>query len=107
MVLKEVTINSDTYVSTPVAGGQTWCLDGMTFSEDMAGGGNTGGGGTSTGNFPVYEGDVSETCLPNGNGNLINANIADFTLTNCNGDPVSVHQGCGKKAIWFISVAGW
>ena len=69
----------------------------------------TGGTGTTpaTGTFPLYEGDVAETCVPDGNGNLINANVADFTLTNCNGDPVSVHQGCGKDAIWFISVAGW
>ena len=105
IVLKEVTIDPNTYVSTPVPGGEVWCIPSLPFSEEMA----TGGTGTTpaTGTFPVYEGDVAETCVPDGNGNLINANVADFTLTNCNGDPVSVHQGCGKDAIWFISVAGW
>ena len=106
MVLKEVTINNDTFVSSPVAGGQTWCIDGLSFSEEISGGGPAPGG-PGAGNFPVYEGEVSDTCVANGNGNLINSNIADFTLTNCNGDPVSLHQGCGKKAIWLISVGGW
>ena len=32
VVFKEVTIDSESYVSTPVAGGETWCMNGHSFS---------------------------------------------------------------------------
>jgi len=106
VVLKEVTIDPNSFTSTPVPGGKTWCISSLPFSDETSAG--TGSPSTpSTGNFPVYEGEVSETCVAQGNGNLINANVADFTLMNCNGEPVSLHQGCGKDAIWLVSVAGW
>ena len=35
-------------------------------------------------------------------------NIGDFSLTNCNGETVNLHAGCGtQKAMWLISTAGW
>ncbi len=106
VVLKEVTIDPNTYASTPVPNGKTWCISSLPFSDETASG--TGSNPpTSAGNFPVYEGSVSDTCVAQGNGNLINANVADFTLMNCNGEPVSLHQSCGKDAVWFVQVAGW
>ncbi len=47
-------------------------------------------------------------CVPNGNGSNKGNKIGDFTLEDCDGNPVSLHDYCGnKKAVWFVLVAGW
>jgi len=46
-------------------------------------------------------------CDPDGNGITIGSSIGDFTLTNCLGDPVSLHGACGAKAVWIVAAAGW
>lgn len=95
---KEVTIDTDTYVSTPVVDGETWCLDGQTFEAPIPDG------------PPLFEGTV-DTCVPAGNGNLVGANVADVSYTNCLGDAVNLHAGgCtdnGVKALWVMATAGW
>lgn len=57
VVFKEVSIDSSTYTSTPVSGGETWCMDGTSFFANIASntpntGGDTGGntGGDNGGN---------------------------------------------------------
>ncbi|TNF32647.1 MAG: hypothetical protein EP329_09525 [Deltaproteobacteria bacterium] len=94
VVLKEVTIDPTTYHSTPVAGGGEWCLDQYVFEADVAapvvGGGNT-----------------QPTCVEEGTGTLVNDNIANFSLPNCYGEQVALHDSCGKKAMWLIGTAGW
>jgi hypothetical protein len=80
VIFKEVTIDSETFTSTPVVGGETWCMDGTSFSANIGasnpggdnGGGNTGGntggdtggdngGGTTQGDCPdnAHTGDPS------------------------------------------------
>lgn len=53
--------------------------------------------------------DVPEpACVTEGTGPLMNDNIADFQLQNCNGDWFSLHSLCGQhKAVWLYVVAGW
>ncbi|MFT7581621.1 MAG: hypothetical protein ACI9MR_003299 [Myxococcota bacterium] len=96
VVLKEVTIDSTTYRSTPVVGGETWCLDGASFNAAIVG-------------FPMGGEDVQETCVAEGTGTLLGDNIADFGLTNCNGDMVNLHDSCGapSKALLLIGTAMW
>jgi len=48
------------------------------------------------------------TCIAEGTGPLVNDNIADFQLQNCNGETFSLHSLCGQvKAVWLYVVAGW
>ena len=47
-------------------------------------------------------------CVYQGNGTNIGNQIGDFTLKNCDGDSISLHDYCGDaKAVWFVLVAGW
>jgi hypothetical protein len=47
-------------------------------------------------------------CVADGTGSLLDDNIADFTLTNCLGNQVSLHDMCGKKKlVWMVLVTGW
>jgi len=46
-------------------------------------------------------------CDPQGTGKSIGSQVGDFTLKNCLGDDVSLHDNCGKKAIWVVGAAGW
>ena len=47
-------------------------------------------------------------CIPNGTGTNIGDKVGDFTLQDCDGNPVSLHDYCGNtKAVWFVLVAGW
>ncbi|MBT6433940.1 MAG: hypothetical protein HOK28_12645 [Deltaproteobacteria bacterium] len=72
VVFKEVTIDPDTYVSTPVAGGETWCMNGHSFSltvgqdPTVPGTGSGDNGNTDTGDTNNDNGNDSGT--DNGNG---------------------------------------
>lgn len=92
---KEVTIDSSTYVSTPVEGGATWCLDGFQFEAAVKA-------------IPVSD-KTEDACVANGTGNLLHDNVGDLTLKNCNGDPVHLHATCAGEtnALWLIGTAGW
>lgn len=91
--LEEVTINTSTYQSTPVPGGQTWCLENVIVDEFVPD------------NTPK---PTEAECVANGTGTLLGANIANFTLQNCYGEPASLHDKCGTtKMVWFTAVAGW
>lgn len=47
-------------------------------------------------------------CVYQGTGTHIGDKIGDFTLKNCEGQNVSLHDYCGEaKAVWIIMVAGW
>jgi len=94
VVLKEVTIDPETYHSTPVAGGGEWCLDEYVFSADVA--------------APLVGGENTQpVCVEEGTGTLVNDNVANYSLPNCLGKQVTLHDSCGKKAVWMIGTAGW
>jgi hypothetical protein len=93
---REVTIDPETFASTPVPGGGTWCLDGLELDAEIKA-------------LPVAE-KTEPTCVAEGNGTLLHANVGDFTLKNCLGEDVSLHSLCGdssKKALWLMATAGW
>jgi hypothetical protein len=48
-----------------------------------------------------------DACSPQGTGKTIGSQIGNFTLQNCLGESVSLHDHCGKKAIWVVGAAGW
>lgn len=93
---KEVVINPQTFASTPVVGGQTWCLDGLTVEAGIK-------------SIPISDRTQPE-CVANGTGVYVNDNVGNFMLYNCNGDRVKLHDDCGsteKKALWIVATAGW
>ena len=106
--LKEVVVDSNTFVSTPVPGGETWCLSNVPFDATMT---EAGGGTVNPGDLPVADPSVTQVnCVPEGNGHWVNNNVQDFTLTNCNGEQISLHSlGCDAetKAVYIVSTAGW
>ena len=58
-------------------------------------------------NIPEPTQPVSD-CVSEGTGVLLGDNIADYTLTNCLGEEITLHSRCGRtKAVWVVAVAGW
>lgn len=92
--LHEVKISS-TYVSTLVAGGETWCLDSFPFDAEIKA-------------LPVSD-KTQADCVAAGTGNLLHDNIANLTLKNCLGEEVQLHATCGgdSEALWLIGTTGW
>ncbi len=90
VTFREVTIDEDTYESTPVVGGGLFCAHGLRFD------------------LPIEEKLPSPTCVADGSGVLLGDNIADFSLVDCNGTPAPLHTYCGTtKAVRLMLVAGW
>ena len=46
-------------------------------------------------------------CTPEGTGNTVGSEIADFAMVNCAGEEIQFHDGCGYEALWVIAVADW
>jgi hypothetical protein len=47
-------------------------------------------------------------CVTEGTGDLLDDNIADFELTNCNGEKRRLHDLCGQtRAMWIVLVTIW
>jgi hypothetical protein len=116
MELVEVTIDS-TFTSVPVPSGENWCVHGYNWTTVLDDGdapaGSTGGStdgstGDSSGGS-TNPGTPGECSAPeNGTGMAIGDQIGNFTLTNCNGDSVSLHDSCGSSRItWLIGSATW
>jgi hypothetical protein len=58
--------------------------------------------------LPVATEPAAAECVPAGNGHWVGSNIADYSLTNCNGDVVNLHDNCASyKSMWLIATAGW
>ncbi len=93
--LHEVTIDGETYDSTRVAGGETWCIPSMPFDAEIK-------------PVPVSTATQQPTCVAEGTGSLLEDNVKNVTWTNCLGDTVSLHDSCGQsKALWLVATAGW
>lgn len=89
VVFDEVTINGDTFVSTPVPGGETWCVNEHTFDEEVI--------------------DPSASVCARTDVTCVDETVADFQLQNCaTGEMVSMQTLAGeKKALWFVLAAVW
>jgi len=88
--LERVTIDPGTGATTSFVPAETRCLKGYAIEAEI-------------------KPDVPEpTCVAEGTGPLLNDNIADFQLQNCNGEWFSLHSLCAQyKAVWLYVVAGW
>jgi hypothetical protein len=93
--LYEVTIDGQTYDSTRVAGGETWCLPSVPFEAEIKA-------------LPVSTATQQPTCVAEGTGNLLEDNVKNVSWTNCLGETVNLHDSCGQaKAFWLVATAGW
>ncbi len=90
VVLHEVQIGND-FSTTWVPNGRTWCLGGHHATAE-----------TVSLTVPQPE------CVAGGTGSTMDENIANFSLTNCSGQQVFLHDFCGQtKAVWIILVTAW
>lgn len=89
VVFREVTISED-YVSTPVEGGETWCMDGFTF-EGFA-------------QAPAPAGE----CDPNLY-DCIGENMSELSLQNCETEEMVDVMALNAEhdGTWMILTAGW
>jgi len=88
--LREVYINDSTLASTPIPTGDAWCVE--RFDAHA----------------PMVEHHETDTCAAAGTGREIGDKIGDFTLSNCLGEPVALHDRCGSaRAVWIVLSAGW
>lgn len=87
LIFREVTIDWSSYLSTPVPGGQEWCLNGYTFNEPI-------------------EDESSACAYP---GTCLGDNVADFQVTSCEtGNPVSAYSlASGMNALWLVGSHEW
>ena len=112
VVLTQVTVNTETWESTPVEGGDEWCAHGYELTAPIQDYDNPTDTGSGTGDTPgdttgSTGGSSAAECGP-GSGTGVGDTIADFQLQNCLGETVSLHGKCGDaKAIWMAQVAGW
>jgi hypothetical protein len=89
--LKQVRISDSTGEIIPFPSGKTWCVGDYRMDVEV----------------PALS-TAQGTCVEDGTGNNIGDNIRNFTLTNCYGEDVDLHQRCGKaKAVWIVATAGW
>ncbi len=74
-----------------------------------------GGGLTSDETLHVDSADFAvdaqlfpHECVTQGTGGTVGEQIADMVLYNCYGEPVHLHDFCGRRrALWVIAAAGW
>ena len=89
VVFDEVTIDPQSYVSTPVDGGETWCIDDFTYDQE------------------VIDGSGADCDRPDIV--CVGETVSDFSLQNCETEEmVSLYSLAeGKKALWLVLTAGW
>jgi len=89
--LKQVRIDANTGEVKTFSNARTWCVGDYRFDVAVPA-------------LPTAQG----TCLADGSGKNIGDNIRNFTLTNCLGEVVDLHDRCGtSEALWIIASAGW
>lgn len=89
--LVQVRIDPQTGAIIPFNKGKVWCMGDHRVASDVPA-------------LSTAEG----TCVAGGTGQNIGDNIRDFTLVNCYGEEVDVHERCGSsKALWIVASAGW
>jgi len=88
--LRQVYINDRTLASMPVPEGEQWCVEDFEVTA------------------PLVVHNETDFCVAAGSGRRLGDKIADFTLPNCLGDPVSLHAACGTaRAVWLVLATGW
>jgi hypothetical protein len=89
VVFKQYNVEGGKYLPYPK--GFQWCLGTYEIDVDVP---------------PLSQ--AEDFCVEPGTGMGFGDNIADYTLTNCLGDEVSLHSRCGyTDAVWMVATAGW
>lgn len=102
-VFKEVTIESETYRSVPVAGGETWCVGDYAFDEAIAEGMAPPSPPPGNGGMP----NNPDICGQPGV-NCVGDTVPDFELLNCeSGEMENIAGADGDRAVWLVMTAGW
>jgi hypothetical protein len=84
----EATVDGASGAVTPLPEGETWCLDGIVLDAEPA--------------HPNSE------CGLTSNGAQLGDVIEDFSLVNCYGQWINLHDRCHKsEALWLVATAGW
>ncbi len=105
VVFEEVAINPDTWQSQAVLNAESWCIPSYNFTGDFAS--DPGNTNPFNGDMPIATTPADAGCVTNGNGTLVGSNIANFSLQNCNGDTLDLHEYCGSKVVHLKGVTGW
>ncbi|MBT6490699.1 MAG: redoxin domain-containing protein, partial [Deltaproteobacteria bacterium] len=100
LLFEEITLDDD-YRSTKVAGAKAYCMRDIGLSGLV--------GEIDTPNSKEVEAaQPQDSCLAEGTGTGVGHNVGDFSLKNCLGETVALHDGCGDhQAIWMVTTAGW
>ncbi|MCP4604974.1 MAG: redoxin family protein [Proteobacteria bacterium] len=87
--MKEVTIDAETFESTPVPDGEDWCVSSLSFDKLLRN------------SFNARCASPALSC--------VSETVNDFELTNCeSGDEVSMHSLAeNKKALMYVMVSVW
>ncbi|PIE15710.1 MAG: hypothetical protein CSA66_08140, partial [Proteobacteria bacterium] len=89
--LRQVRIDGDTGAVISFDKGKVWCVGDYRVETEVP---------------PLSSAQGS--CVEDGTGDKIGDNIRNFTLQNCHGDYVDLHERCGKhEAVWIVASAGW
>jgi len=89
--LKQVRVDTDTGELIDFSKGKVWCVGDYRFHTEVPA-------------LKTAEGN----CVAEGSGNKIGDNVKNFTLQNCYGDYVDLHERCGRAdAVWIVATAGW
>lgn len=91
--LVEVNVHNPIAVM-PKLGGRSWLLDDHAFEQEIT----------------VAEAPIrAETdCVAQGTGVYLGHQLANLTLNNCHGDPVTLHDSCGQgKVLRIMASTGW
>jgi hypothetical protein len=94
VLLREVNVDNPIRV-TPRTNGERWCMEGTELATDIV--------------PPLAAAIAPEgQCMSAGQGAFMGHNVADFSLLNCLGEPVSIHGRCGQSlALWIMGSTGW
>jgi thiol-disulfide isomerase/thioredoxin len=90
VVFDEVEIDwGGNYTSTPVRGGETWCVNDFRFDQELV--------------------DPNEAFCAREDITCIGETVEDFSLLSCDsGEMVSMASlADGNQALWFVLTAGW
>ncbi len=91
LVMKQVRIDQVSGDVLPFANGNVWCAGDFRIDVEVP-------------PLPTAQG----VCVADGTGNKVGDNVRNFTLTNCYGDAIDLHERCGKvEALWIVASAGW
>jgi len=91
--LEEVNINNPIAVM-PRSDGEKRCMENESFAAP-----------TGEENDPII---TEPECVEEGNGSFLGNNVANFSLPNCLGEMVSLHDRCGEsEALWIMATTGW